>query len=162
MTGPQLRADIIDVYIFRATPPDIELLQLRRSRPPLPGSWQPIMGHIEPGETALTAARREVREETGLDMAASFVLGLWALEQVHPFYLPDLDAIILSPRFALQVDSSWTPTLNAEHDACRWVAARDAGEHFMWPGQRATIAELCTSLWPADNPTRVRCSVLHL
>ncbi|MBX3322147.1 MAG: NUDIX domain-containing protein [Phycisphaeraceae bacterium] len=162
MTGPQLRVDIIDVYIFRATPPDIELLQLRRTRSPLSGSWQPIMGHIEPGETALTAARREVQEETGLDSAAPIVLGLWALEQVHPFYLPDLDAIILSPRFALQVEASWTPTLNTEHDASRWIPARDAGEHFMWPGQRAAIAELLSSLWPADNPARARCSVQSL
>jgi 8-oxo-dGTP diphosphatase len=41
-----------------------EILLVRHKRLEL---WLPVGGEIEPGETPLEAARRELREETGLD-----------------------------------------------------------------------------------------------
>ena len=183
--GPKIRSDVVDVYIVRtaaasnadsvlselantsspSNPTDVELLQLQRSRDPLRNTWQPVMGHIEPGETAVQAALRETHEETGLvvdlaalkharetngsPQAAGGCLGMWALEQVHPFYIAAIDCIVLSPRFVVLVDAAWTPQLNAEHTASRWVSVRSAGTHFTWPGQLASIAELRTILNPS-------------
>lgn len=180
--GPLIRADVVDVYIVRAagdrdadgawseapagssasSPADIELLQLQRTKDPLRGSWQPVMGHIEAGETAVQAAMREMAEEVGLRVTLAKAgghqggggsdpacLGVWALEQVHPFYIAAIDCIVLSPRFVVLVSCDWTPKLNSEHGASRWVRAAAAAAHFTWPGQLAAIAELRSVLNPA-------------
>jgi 8-oxo-dGTP pyrophosphatase MutT (NUDIX family) len=111
---PTLRADLVDAYVFHRAP-GLELLQLRRARDPLRATWQPVMGHVEPGETAVACLWRELREETGLSPRDA--LGAWALEQIHPYFVADLDAVVMSPRFAVEVAPGWEPTLNHEHDA---------------------------------------------
>src|ERR1043165_3075717 len=87
--GPRLRTDIVDVYLARRVEDGFEFLQLRRREAPLAGTWQPVMGHIEERETALAAAVRELHEECALRRDDPRLLGLWALEQVHPYFLAD-------------------------------------------------------------------------
>lgn len=160
--GPRLRTDVVDVYIFRRRPSRarldpsgevgggedvVEILQLRRSASPgqsdpLAGTWQCLMGHVEEKETAIECAWRELKEEVGLQKDSPDLRGLWALEQVHPYFLASRNAIMLSPRFAAEVSHSWEATLNDEHDAVRWMRASDAEKSFMWPGQRAAIREI--------------------
>ncbi len=162
-SGPTIRRDIVDVYVFRqrddADPDSIEILQLRRTESPLHGTWQPIMGHIEPGETASCAAMREVEEEVGIPSDAPAILGFWALEQVHPYYLHEKDQVVLSPRFALRVPLDWKPTLNSEHDDWRWVAWSDVNRDCMWPGQKAACAELHDEI---ANPRSLAAGRLRL
>lgn len=142
--GPVIRTDVLDVYLFRrvGTKEEIELLQLLRASEPLAKTWQPVMGHIEPGETATAGMWRELFEETGLAPGDARLLGAWALEGVHPYLVARLDTIFMSPRFAVEVHPDWTPTLCAEHSDWRWVALARIQEHFMWPGQLASIGEL--------------------
>ena len=45
-----------------------KLLMLNRLKPPLMGLWTGVGGKIEPSESPLECARREVLEETGLSM----------------------------------------------------------------------------------------------
>ncbi|MBL8745724.1 MAG: NUDIX domain-containing protein [Phycisphaerae bacterium] len=137
--GPRLRSDIVDVYIFRRAPNAIEFLQLLRAGEPLIHTWQPIMGHVEPGETASQTAVRELKEEVALAHDSPACLAFWSLEQVHPYYVAAIDCIVLSPRFAVEVAPGWEPRINAEHTAARWVS--DSGS-FMWPGQKKSIEEI--------------------
>ena len=179
--GPRIRSDVVDVYVFQRSvrepkglwrparrggaggvgsgtggasagraggclPPGV------RGGAPLGGSWHPVMGHVERGEKATDTLWRELREELGLE--AKELVGAWALEQVHPFFIAELDAIVMSPRFAAEVKPGWTPTLNEEHSAFRWVAARDAAEAFMWPGQISACREIVDRLLPEASLMR--------
>ncbi len=179
--GPRLRSDVVEVMVFRIpTGPTVapELLQIRRAKPPLMGTWQPVMGHIEAGETAVQAALRELREETGLDTPASApggglssppaipsvplslpsasvpscFLAMWSLEQVHPYFIAAIDSIVLPARFAVHAAPAWSPTLNHEHSQHRWIVATDAPRWFMWPGQAAAARELIDHIL-ASPPT---------
>jgi len=47
---------------------DVLLLRHRDTSDRFPGRWNGIGGHVEPGECIAACARREVREETGLDV----------------------------------------------------------------------------------------------
>ncbi len=138
-----LRSDIIDVYIFRRCPGPgrYEFLQLLRSQTPMLGTWHPIMGHMNPGETALQTAHREMIEEVGLTPHSPDCLRFFALEQVYPYYISDLNCIVLSPRFAAEVASGWSPTLNHEHTASRWTHSSQS-HLFMWPSQRNCVNEI--------------------
>ena len=134
---PELRTDIVDVYVVRSIEGQPEFLQLRRTNEPMAGTWQPVMGHIESGETATEAAVRELGEEVGLAVRDAAWLGFWQLEEVHPYFIARIDAIMLSPRFLVEVAADWSPDLSGElaHDAHRWVGAPKLVEFFMWPGQ---------------------------
>lgn len=147
--GPSIRTDIIDVYIVRRREPSkIEFLQMRRASAPLLGTWHPIMGHVEAGETAVQAAIRELNEEAGLAITHPAVHGFWALEQTHPFFVHEINAIVISPRFAVEVDGSWEPTRNEENNDQRWI---DDPRLFLWPGQRSAANEVIELLRHPDG-----------
>lgn len=147
-----IRCDLVDVYVVRQyetewvhrVDPVLELLQLHRSEEAktLRGTYQPVMGHIEKGETAVDAALREMQEELGLSIRDAGFRGLWQLEQVHPFFLASSDAVVMSPRFVAEVSLDWEPRLNGEHDGFRWVPAHQAMRYFMWPGQLNAVREI--------------------
>ena len=51
------------------------LLVVLRANPPAAGSWSLPGGRVEARETDVAAAAREVREETGLDVAVGELVG---------------------------------------------------------------------------------------
>ncbi len=55
-----------------------KLLLVRRANNPLQGYWAPPAGYIEIDETLEAGAAREVREETGYEVAIDRLLGLYS------------------------------------------------------------------------------------
>ncbi len=169
--GPGFRTDIVEVYLFRRLEGggghggnELELLQLLRAGAPMDETWQPVMAHVEAGERAWACALREIEEEVGLARADPALRGFWALEQVWPYYLADLDCIVASPRFAAEVARQWEPTLNEEHSAHRWIvcpqhAGLPAAEFFMWPGQKHAVEELLDVIARPHAPAHERLRI---
>ncbi len=109
-----------------------ELLLIERGRGASVGEWSVPGGRVEFGETLAEAARREMAEETGLDVVVDGVVG-W-VERVsaeHHFVIVD---------FAVTVVGG---TLCAGDDAAdaRWVAVHDLASVNLVEGLLAFLRE---------------------
>jgi len=133
---PAFKSTHIEAYVFRRRRGRVEFLCLRRAPGrALPGVWQPVTGRIERRESALAAAAREVREETGLSPAR-----WWVLESPVIFFDPVADAIEALPLFAAEIPATARVTLSPEHDAHAFLAPPAAGRRFLWDAQRIGLA----------------------
>ena len=122
----------------------LDVLLLERARHP--GFWQSVTGSQEDDEPLIETARREVREETGIDAAAAGFID-WQLanryeifaewryryapgitenvEHVFSLCLPEPCSIVLAPD---------------EHLACRWLPWREAAAAcFSWSNRDAIL-----------------------
>jgi 8-oxo-dGTP diphosphatase len=85
------------------------------------GEWDLPGGRPDPGEDHRTALRREVREETGLEVVVGAALDEHVFE-----VLPGRFVRILA--FACEVESASEVTLSHEHLQMRWLPLAELGE----------------------------------
>jgi lipoyl(octanoyl) transferase len=133
--GPDLRT--VSVVPMGA---DGRILLLRRSAD-RGGFWQQVTGRIERGEQPEAAARRELREETGADVAVvpleyrhAFALDP-ALNRVRPGQL----ALVEETAFAARLPAGFAPTLSDEHAEHAWATPEEALARLRFAGLRKAV-----------------------
>ena len=113
-----------------------DYLVLRRV-PERLGYWSLVSGGVEAGESPADAARRELREETGLDgdvVELPVVLSYSLLDdppEVRARYAPGIETVAVHA-FLVLAPRGWEPVLDAEHDAYRWCGADEAASLFAY------------------------------
>ena len=105
MDGPQLAVGAVVVH-------GGALLMVRRGHAPAEGAWTLPGGRVEHGEYLEEALRREVLEETGLEIAVDRLLGI--LEVVGEPHYVILDYLATTPGRA-------EPRAASDATAARWV-----------------------------------------
>jgi len=135
--------------IFVARRGRTEILVVHRS-PENGAYWHTIAGGVESGETSLEAARRELAEETGLDVGALEPAGeaieLWYPLSGEPaerraLYEPGVEEVHVDC-FIVDAPDDWEPQLDWEHDGYRWCAAVEAPAALHWPDTAAALRRL--------------------
>jgi 8-oxo-dGTP pyrophosphatase MutT (NUDIX family) len=106
------------------------------------GHWTLPKGGLDPGETALQAALREVREETGLSCEAGE-----ALPPIRYFYVRGGVRVAKLVELWLMTPVSGTidalePAMRREVAEARWLPLEEAGRLLAYAGERAAVAEV--------------------
>jgi 8-oxo-dGTP pyrophosphatase MutT (NUDIX family) len=119
-----------------------DFLVLHRS-PEQGGYWHCVSGALEPGETFVEAAARELGEETGLvavpvDLDHHFE---YDVEEWEPHYRPG-GAHVVVESFSAEAPPGWEPELDWEHDEYRWCSVEEACALLYWPEPRELLREL--------------------
>ncbi len=118
---------MVDVVVVRRVARSWRVLVLQRAKGVRStGAWEIVHGSIEPGETPSAAARRELREETGLAARRLYSV------TVNPFFLDRSDTVQLAIAFAAVVQSA-DFTLGPEHARARWTSFAAARKALAWP-----------------------------
>ena len=124
------------VVVLRGAGSAAEVLLLRRARGAFAGAWTFVMGGVEEGERGTDAARRELLEETGLELETLFTAG-----QLDAFYDPVRDRVVHVPFFVAHVRPG-EAALEDVHDAHRWVSFAEAAELLEFASHRRVLAEI--------------------
>ncbi|MGI9077353.1 MAG: NUDIX domain-containing protein [Gemmatimonadaceae bacterium] len=138
-------AGVVDVYVMRRVGGDWEVLVLQRGPDTrCASSWETVHGRVELGERPEEAARREVREETGLEIERLYAI------TVQPFYLHKLGTVMLGVVFAAVAGTGAVVSLGSEHRASEWLSIADATERYNWPRSVAALKEIAFLLRTGD------------
>jgi ADP-ribose pyrophosphatase YjhB (NUDIX family) len=112
------------------------VLMAQRGKEPLKGSWSLPGGALETGETLANAVRREVREETGLDIRPLGVLGIFERLMRDASGAPEYHYVLID--YMCRIVGG---TLAAGDDVCavEWVRRRDLAGLEITEGTLAVI-----------------------
>ena len=134
---PDIRSDMIQCHVCRHSLGggfEHLLLQRAANEKVYPGIWQVITGSIEEGESAVQAALRELREETGLAAES-----MYSVPYTTSFYSAHDDSVCLVPVFAAIVAHDADVRLSEEHQRFLWLPPDPAHEKLLLPSHREAL-----------------------
>lgn len=136
----------------------MEVLLLERADHP--GYWQSVTGSVEAQETLPRTAAREVREETGLDVAQHELsdCGIENRYEIYPQwrhrYEPGVTQNV-EHVYALRLREKMPIALSArEHLRYGWWSWREAAEMVFSPSNRDAILRLAAEVCRTDGKLR--------
>lgn len=116
MTLPRTPALATDCVVFN---PFGRILLIRRGRNPGAGRYALPGGFVKIGETVMSACRREVSEETGIDVVEITLVGVYS----------DIDrdprGHIVSVAFMTELANETRPRVGSDAMSAEWVDIRD-------------------------------------
>lgn len=122
---------------------DGEVLLARRSRPPRAGSWGLPGGLLDLGEALEDGARREVREECGVEIAIGGIAGVF-----EPITHDD-DGRVEYHYVVIDYWATWisgTPCAGDDAADVRWVALAELPAYALLPDSYAVV-QRAHELW---------------
>jgi dihydroneopterin triphosphate diphosphatase len=135
---PKIVSNIVDTYVFRKINGRTQFLVLRkRSDEPAGDVWQSIHSHIEPGESALSAARRDLLDRTGLTP-----IRFYTADYIGQFYDPVSDTIVLAPTLAALIAPKARVTLASDYVDYAWCDLEETTARLVWSAQRWAVRHI--------------------
>ena len=104
------------------------ILLIQRNQPPAMGLWSIPGGKLEAGESLVEACRREIKEETGLDIEAKNIVAV-VERRVEGFHYVIIDYLC-----QLVNEDNCQPVARSDVSEARWVSLDHLGEYDLVEG----------------------------
>ena len=139
---------LIGAGVVVLDPAGERVLLIRRARPPRAGQWSIPGGLVELGETVEAAARREVREETGLALATLRLLDIVDIIERDQDRRVRLHYSLIDFAGHVLAMAPATLAVNDEVLEARWFAPEEIGTLGLWSETARVIGMALAGLGP--------------